>query len=146
MTWDISPKEPDRESIQLRQFVSPVDDNGQRRQASLRVIQGTSLRLGSRASCALFRASPLRTHKRADAHARGKFAARRDVVIALPDHAGSPQGRCPRVQPAASPGKRSPPHWQRKYLDRGGHLNALWTLRRAILTKTTGQEGEAAVR
>jgi hypothetical protein len=24
--------------------------------------------------------------------------------------------------------------------------NALWTLRRAILTKTTGQEGEAAVR
>jgi hypothetical protein len=26
MAWDVSPKEPDRESLQLRQFVSPVDD------------------------------------------------------------------------------------------------------------------------
>ena len=61
MAWDV-PKGPDRESLQLRQFVSPVDD-GQRRQASLRVIQGTSLRLGGRASCD-FQGLSLRIHTR----------------------------------------------------------------------------------
>jgi hypothetical protein len=95
MTWDV-PKGADRESLQLRQFVSPVGDNGQRRQASLRVIQGTSLRLGGRASCAS-QGPSLRIH-----NARGKFAAWRDVVVGLPDHGGSLQGR--RAQPGASPG------------------------------------------
>jgi hypothetical protein len=75
MAWDVSPKEPDRESLQLRQFVSPVDDNGQRRQASLRVIQGTLLRLGGRASGA-FSGLPACGHTRADAHARERNSPR----------------------------------------------------------------------
>jgi len=68
MAWDVSPKEPDRESLQLRQFVSPVDHNSQSRQASLRVIQGTSLRLGGRASC-LF-SPPADTHAQTRTRAR----------------------------------------------------------------------------
>ena len=71
MAWDVSPKEPDRESLQLRQFVSPVGDNGQRRRASVRVIQGTSLRLGGRASCAFSEPPALATRAREENSPRG---------------------------------------------------------------------------
>jgi hypothetical protein len=102
MARDVSPKGPIANRPNCVSLSHQWTITVQRRQASLTVIQGTSLRLGSRASCAFFKASPLRTHKGADARARGKFAAWRDVVIGFPDHAGSPQGRRPRAQPAAS--------------------------------------------